>query len=552
MKLHARIEWNRRVPMRDGVELSADVYHADGDDPHTTVIARTPYLKNTGEQQRLAQLYADQGYTFVWMDVRGRGDSDGDFWPWRNEARDGHDSIEWIAGQPWSDGRVVTWGASYLGNVQWLTAAFERPPHLSAMIVHVPPSDPWEDMPTGMHIPWEVCWFRMLDGRVQQHVEEVDWPSIFWHLPLLTMDEAAGFHSEYWRTHLSTPITDDAYWGPVRYQRRMTTVDVPVLHISGWYDDVQRGTTENFTRMTAPGVDDGIRGKQSLLMGPWDHRLTMTREQRLGPIDFGAGAELDLRRYEFDWLDGVLGAGVGVPPVRIFVMGRNEWRDETEWPLARTQWTELHLASDGSANTRQGDGRLSDRPGEGADSDAFVYDPADPVPFLSDHASSMQIGGPDDYAEIEERPDVLVYTGPTLDADVEVTGPVRTVLHVSTSARDTDFTAKLVDVHPDGFCQRICDGLVRLRFRNGYETPEQLVEPDAVVEVEIDMWSTSHTFLAGHAIRLEASSSAFPKYNRNLNTGGPLATETEPVVATNRVWHTAEAPSRLILPVIPG
>jgi putative CocE/NonD family hydrolase len=387
---------------------------------------------------------------------------------------------------------------------------------------------------------------------VLQHVEETDWPSIFWHLPLLTMDEAAGFHSPYWRKHLQTPISDGSYWDAVRYQRRMTSVDVPVLHISGWYDDVQRGTTENFTRMTTPGVDDGIRGKQSLLMGPWDHRLTMTRERRLGPIDFGADAEMDLRGYEFDWLDGVLGDGPGVPPVRVFVMGQNAWRDEQEWPLARTRWTEYHLASDGNANTRHGDGRLSEAPAGGVDSDTFAYDPADPVPFLSDHASSMQIGGPDDYAEVEERADVLVYTTPVLDADVEVTGPVRAVLHVSTSARDTDFTAKLVDVHPDGFCQRICDGLVRARFRNGYDEAEQLVEPEAVFEVEIDMWSTSHTFLDGHAIRLEVSSSAFPKYDRNLNTGGSIATETEMVVATNRVWHSADAPSRLILPVIPG
>jgi len=287
-------------------------------------------------------------------------------------------------------------------------------------------------------------------------------------------------------------------------------------------------------------------------MGPWDHRLTMTRERRLGPIDFGAEAEMDLRRYEFDWLEGILGDGAGVPQVRIFVMGHNVWRNEGEWPLTRTHWTDYHLSSDGSANTRHGDGRLSAKLVEGAPSDTFRYDPADPVPFLSDHASSMQIGGPDDYAAVEERADVLVYTTEVLGADVEVTGPVRAVIHASTSARDTDFTAKLIDVHPSGYCQRICDGLVRARFRNGYEEPEQLVEANAVVEYEIDMWSTSHTFLAGHAIRLEISSSAFPKYNRNLNTGGPLATETEMVVATNQVWHSPDYPSRLILPVIPS
>ena len=556
MTLHVPIDWNTRVPMRDGVELSADVYHPSEGGRHTAVLARTPYLKNTAEQQLLAQEYADQGYTFVWMDVRGRGDSGGEFVPWRNEGLDGYDSIEWIAEQPWSDGRVVTWGASYLGNVQWLTANL-RPPHLTAMIVLVPPSDPWEDMPTGMHIPWEICWFRMLDGRVQQHVEEVDWPAVFWHLPLATMDEAAGYRSEHWRRHLRNPITDEAFWDPVRYQEHMTSVDIPVLHITGWYDDVQRGTTVNYARMTAEGATDEIKASQWLLIGPWDHRLTTTRNRTLGRLDFGAESELDLRAFEFRWLEQALGdepAASDDPRVRLFIMGQNEWREENEWPIARTRWTEYYLQSSDGANSRHGDGTLErdEQSGEGAASDSFVYDPADPVPFLSDHASSMQIGGPDDYAEIEERSDVLVYSTDVLDAAVEVTGPVRAVIHASSSARDTDFTAKLIDVYPDGFCQRLCDGMVRARFRHGFHRPEELLAPGEIVEYEIDMWSTSHVFAPGHRIRLEVSSSAFPKYNRNLNTGGPIATDTELERARNEVWHDALRPSRLILPVIPS
>jgi len=553
--LHVPIEWNRRVPMRDGVELSADLYHPSEGGRHAAVLARTPYLKNSREQQLLAQVYADNGYTFVWMDVRGRGDSDGEFEPWRSEGKDGYDSIEWIAEQPWSDGRVITWGASYLGNVQWLTAN-EHPPHLSAMIVLVPPSDPWEDMPTGVHIPWEICWFRMLDGRVQQFVEEVDWPSVFWHLPYLTLDEAAGYRSKHWRRNLENPITDPGYWDPVRYQAKMTDVEVPVLHITGWYDDVQRGTTVNFTRMTGDLVNEQIRASQWLLIGPWDHGLTTTRNRQLGPVDFGPGAEIDLRAFELEWLKQALAdepAASASPRVRLFVMGQNEWRDENEWPIARTRWTDYFLQSGGSANSRHGDGRLSrDEQAEGAPSDTFVYDPADPVPFLSNHASSSQIGGPDDYAEVEERNDILVYSTEPLEEAREVTGPVRMVLHASSTARDTDFTAKLVDVYPDGFCQRLCDGLVRARFRNGFGGPEQFLEPGEVVEYEIDLWSTSHVFAPGHRIRLEVSSSAFPKYNRNLNTGGPIATDTEIVQATQEVWHDALRPSRLILPEIPS
>ncbi len=565
-----RIDWNTRVPMRDGTELSADIWHAQGahaqgahaqgahhphDEPsRTTLLARTPYNKNTALQQARAKAYAKDGYNFVWMDVRGRGDSDGRFVPYRNEGRDGYDTIEWIAAQPWSNGDVVTWGQSYLGGIQWMTA-LEQPPHLRAMIVYVAPSDPFEDNPTGVPIPWEICWMRMLDGKVQQHVERVDWPSFAWHLPLITMDTHAGFRSDNWRMFLTNPITDREFWDPVRYQPRITEVGVPVLAITGWYDDVQPGSIRNFTLLTAPDAPPETKNKQWLIVGPWDHQCTNTREQRLGPIDFGPGAEVDLPDLERQWLAAVLrGQGRPPAPVRLFVMGRNEWRDEQEWPLARTQWTRYYLASDGHANTRHGGGRLrrAQEPADDAPPDTFSYDPADPVPFISGHESSSQIGGPDDYAAIEERPDVLVYSTDALETDTELTGPVKLVLYASSDAVDTDFTAKLLDVHPDGFSQRLCDSMVRARFREGYRRPESRLTPGQVTEFEIDMWSTSHVFLAGHRIRLEVSSSAFPKYDRNLNTGAPLATGTEMITAVNSVWHTRAYPSHLTLPEIPG
>jgi putative CocE/NonD family hydrolase len=550
-----RINWNVSVPMRDGVKLAADVYLADGEGARATVVARTPYNKNTAEQQQRAKDYARNGYNFVWIDVRGRGDSEGDFVLWRDEARDGYDAIEWVARQPWCDGQVITWGQSYLGYNQWLTA-LEQPPHLTAMIAYVPPSDPFEDNPTGVHIPWEICWLRMLDGRVMQYVDGVDWPEIAWHLPLMTMDERAGFHSEHWRRNLSHPVTDSGFWDPLRYQRRITEVRVPVLHITGWYDDVQAGTMTNFTNLTAAGAPEEVRRNQWLIVGPWDHRCTRTRQAKLGEITFGPGAETDLPALEREWLASVRGERDAPPapaPVRIFVMGANEWRQEQEWPLARTRWSKYYLTSEGKANTRHGDGELrrEEKPGDGLPPDVITYDPADPVPFLSDYASSSQIGGPDDYSKVEERDDVLVYTTSTLAEDLEVTGPVRMKLYASTTARDTDFTAKLLDVHPSGFSQRLCDGMVRARYRNGYDS-EDLVTPGEILCYEIDMWSTSHVFLAGHRIRVEVSSSAFPKYDRNLNTGEALATGTEMVTATNSVWHTADQPSQLILPEIPA
>lgn len=547
------VDWNVRVPMRDGTQLSADVYRADGNARRTTLLARTPYNKNTAEQQERAEAYVQAGYQFVWMDVRGRGDSDGSFVPWRNEAIDGYDSIEWIAAQEWCDGDVVTWGQSYLGCIQWMTA-LQQPPHLRAMIVYVAPSDPFEDNPTGAPIPWEICWMRMLDGRMLQHVDRVDWPAISWHLPLIDMDHHAGFHSEHWRTVLSEPITDRQFWDHVRYQPRITEVTVPVLSITGWYDDVQRGTMKNFTLLTAADAPAEVRANQWLVVGPWDHRCTRSRSRQLGSIEFGEQAETDLPALEREWLAAVLrGESPRPAPVRLFVMGANTWREELQWPLARTRWSRYFLDSAGDANTRHGGGRLrrEQQPAPDSPPDILNYDPADPVPFISEFASSSQIGGPDDYSAVEERDDVLVYSSQPLTADLEVTGPIRLQLYGSSSAVDTDFTAKLLDVHPGGFSQRLCDGMVRARFRRGYLEPESALTPGEVTAFEIDLWSTSHVFAAGHRIRLEVSSSAFPKYDRNLNTGGPLATGTEMVTAVNSVWHTTDYPSCLMLPEIP-
>jgi hypothetical protein len=552
-------DWNVRVPMRDGIRLAADVWRGGPGERRATVLSRTPYNKNNDEHQGRAAEYAAHGYNFVDMDVRGRGDSEGSFEPWRAEAQDGYDTIEWIAQQDWSDGRVVTWGPSYLAWVQWLTAVLQ-PPHLQGMIVHVAPSDPFEDSPTGVPIPWELCWLRMLDGRVRQYVDLVDWPQKAWHLPLLTMDTHAGFHSEHWRNFLTHPITDRAYWDPVRYRPQIRDVTVPVLNITGWYDDVQRGSTENFRLMTGPDVPAGVRENQWMVIGPWDHGCTRTRARTLGTIEFGPGAETDLPALERDWLAWVLRQeGERPAPVRLFVMGDNTWRAEQEWPLARTRWARYFLDSNGDAQTRHGGGVLRRENGDGTHPvagsapDALSYDPADPVPFISDHASSSQIGGPDDYSGVEERPDVLVYTTPPLESDREVTGPVRLELFASSTAVDTDFTAKLLDVHPDGFSQRLCDSMVRARFRNGYSGPETRLVPGEVTAFTIDMWSTSHVFRAGHRVRLEVSSSAFPKYDRNLNTGGDIATGTEMVTAVNSVWHTSDYPSHLVLPEIsPG
>jgi putative CocE/NonD family hydrolase len=304
--------------------------------------------------------------------------------------------------------------------------------------------------------------------------------------------------------------------------------------------------------MTTRGGSEFARQNQQLLMGPWDHAVNS--KSKLGEVDFGPSALIDLRGAQIRWfkrwlLDEPSDAQPDAP-VRIFVMGNNEWRDEQEWPLARTQRTAYYLHSGGYANSRYGGGMLLTEPPDDQMVDHFTYDPQRPVPFITEPVSS-QIGGPDDYAAIENRSDVLVYTTPPLTEDVEVTGRIMVTLFAATSARDTDFTAKLLDVWPNGFAQRLCDGLVRARFRNGMDKPE-LITPNEIYEYQIDCWYTSQVFKAGHSIRLEISSSAFPKYDRNHNTGNPLGTDTEFNVAEQTIYHDAEHPSCVTLPIIPA
>lgn len=549
---NVRILFDRRVPMRDGVTLSADVYlpaKAEEGERHPVILTRTPYLKANTSILDSAKYFCEHGYALVAMDVRGRGDSDGDFTPYVHDGRDGYDAIEWCAEQAWSTGAVGTLGGSYLGRIQWL-AAMEQPPHLKAMVVLVPPSDPFVETPTGLPSPMHLCWLHYVSGHVLQPMEAVDWAVVYDHLPLLTMDERAGRHNAHWRRDIEHPQLDE-YWDRICYQTRFGRVNVPTLHISGWYDDEQIGTPMNFAGMVAQGATEEARKSQRLLMGPWGHAVNTT--SKLGEVDFGSQAIIDLRGEELHWFDRWLkGKKDAAPeaPVHLFVMGENVWRDEREWPLARTQWIPYYLRSAGDANSRFGGGSLSAaQPTGGEPQDSYRYDPARPVPFVSEPTSS-QIGGPDDYAAIMRRDDVLVYVSEPLAEDTEVTGPVRMDLYAASSARDTDFMAMLLDIHPSGFAQRLCDGMVRARFRDGMDKPA-LIEPGAIYHYVIDCWNTSQVFKVGHRIALTLTSSAFPKYDRNLNTGAPLGQTAEMAVADQRIYHDAEHPSAVVLPIIP-
>ncbi len=546
-----KTEFDRRVKMRDGVELSADVYRPDAKGRFPVLLSRTPYNKVSGGKAAVERLhyFAKHGYAVVVMDVRGRGDSDGKFVPWRDEGRDGYDAIEWCAAQPWSSGKIGTLGGSYLGYNQWM-AAVEQPPHLRAMVALVTPSDPFVEDPTGVPGPMYVSWYHFTSGHINQNMDAVDWAKIHNHLPLYTMDEAAGRLNPFWKEMIDHAQLDD-WWEPCRYQNKYDRVRVPVLHISGWYDDEQIGTPLNFIGMTSKGASAEIRKSQKLLMGPWPHAVNSTT--KLGKVDFGSTAKIDLQAYELRWFDhwlkGTQNGVMSEPAVRIFVMGENRWRDEAEWPIARTQWTKYYLHSQGRANGLAGDGSLSVALATDEPPDQYTYDPAHPVPFITE-PSFAQIGGPDDYREIEGRKDVLVYSSAVLEEDTEVTGPIRVRLYAASSARDTDFMAKLIDVWPDGFAQRLCDGMVRARFRDGMAKPF-LIEPGRVYAYDIDCWNTSQLFKKGHRIRIEITSSAFPKYARNLNTAEALGKSTRQQTAEQKIWHDRDHPSHVVLPIVP-
>jgi putative CocE/NonD family hydrolase len=534
--------FNVRVPLRDGVTLAADLT-LPAELPAPAVVCRTPYGRSNERQVRFGDRFARAGYVAVWVDVRGRGDSDGGFEPYRNDGVDGYDVIQWAASQSWCDGDVATWGGSYGGRIQWL-AALQRPPALRAMLVEVAPSDPFVEDPTGVPAPMRINWHRLTDGRMPQYTDAVDWMAVYRHRPLRELDRAAGFESERWADEVGHDAADDAYWEPLRYQHRIAEIDLPVLHVSGWYDDEEIGTPANFTAMTAAG-----RAGQRLLMGPWGHRVNSSRQ--LGEVDFGPEALIDLDAALVSFLDehvrGRPPAGPA-PPVRIFVMGGGGWRDVSAWPPPGKTTMALQLDSDGGANSRFGDGRL----GAGtlsahAPPDQWRHDPDRPVPFITD-ASSAQIGGPDDYAGVHTRGDVLVYTGEPLTEPLDVIGPVRLVAHVATSAADADICAMLVDVHPNGFAQRLCDGVVRLSRRNGVRTPAAVVA-DQIYEIEVVMWDTAQRFLPGHRIGLQVAASAHPKYAVNLGTAGDQTTQIDGVIAHNRLFHDRERPSRLLLSV---
>ena len=548
--------YNVKVPMRDGVKLSADIYSPSGEQgPFPVILGRTPYNNMTEESIESALFYPQHGYAFVAQDVRGKNDSEGEFYAFANEFEDGYDTVEWIGAQPWCDGNVGMVGASYVGNVQWQAAVIGSK-YLKAIVPRVIGHNMHEAnryIGGALHLSIAAMWAMRHDGRTRQDIMVYNWEQLFATLPVKDLDRAAGKQVDFFQDWVRHPDYDD-YWKALAIEERYEDVEIPVLQIGGWYDICAAGTFHNFVGMRERGGSDLARANQQAVVGPWVH--SASEFTNAGQVDFGRESKLDLQEVELRWFDrwlkGLPNGAENDARLRIFVMGTNEWRDEQDWPLARTRFTPYYFHSGGEANSLQGDGGLSPEPPADEPPDHYIYNPSFPVPTRGGNTCctpELVPWGAYDQRPVEYRTDVLVYTSEPLEEDLEVTGPVVVKLYASTDGRDTDFTAKLVDVHPDGFAVNLCDGILRARYHESREH-QKLLKPGEVYEFTIDLWVTSNVFLKGHRVRVDISSSNYPRFDRNLNTGNDAGQDAELRVAHQTVHHSSQYASQVLLPII--
>jgi putative CocE/NonD family hydrolase len=533
------------VPMRDGVRLSANVFRPAASNRVPTILYRTPYGKGKALNPTW-QDFVDRNYAVVVQDVRGRFDSEGVFEPLEQEVRDGDDTIRWIARQRWSDGKVGMTGGSYLGIVQW-KAALSGNPHLKAIFPWVSGCDDYRDrfyssggaFKLGQRLLW-------MSANMRTPGYKPDFNRFIWHLPPRTGDVAAtGALSDMYQEAMRHPAYD-GFWRRISTREQIAKVKVPVFSVAGWYDNFVEGDLEAVAALRKNS------GAHRIVVGPWAHDM----KYRFPGADFGPASNVPLRGLQLEWFDQWLkGRDTAVlarAPVRVFVMGANVWRDEREWPPAGVRQVPFYLSGKGRANTAAGDGVLAARPPERSQPDRFVYDPHKPVPTRGGAVCCnprIFPWGPLDQRPVESRPDVLVYSTGVLGRDIEAIGPVEVVLYASTSARDTDFTAKLVDVFPDGEARILTDGILRLRYRDSLENPAP-ANPGQIYRLRLNAGVTANLFRRGHRIRLEISSSNFPRFDRNPNTGGPVADERQLRKAEQTIYHDRARPSCVMLPVL--
>jgi putative CocE/NonD family hydrolase len=545
------VERGLAVPMRDGVVLRADVYRPDAAGATPALLLRTPYdvsvsmIPPSGIDPEAA---VGAGFALVCQDVRGQYASDGDFYTFAAEASDGYDTVEWVSVQPWCDGAVGMVGRSYAATCQWL-AASERPPHLKAICPIVTGSDfyrGWVYQGGAFQLGFNLFWVWMMSDRRRAAKAE----ELFRHLPLRTVPlpdpKWARFYFD-WLDH----TTDDDYWRGLAINRRYPRIEIPAFNVGGWFDVFLGGTLENFARMRREAGSEEARVGQRLLVGPWAHGSTYGEFPDHSFDVYAPEDAIDFTARQLRFFDRHLRgrtAGDDDAPVRIFVMGENRWRDEDDWPPARAQPTPWYL--------RSGGGLSEQPPGEEAP-DEYDYDPEDPAQTIGGPTSLpprmlKANAGPLDQRKVEERPDVLVYTSEPLAVPLEVTGPLRVTLHAATTVPDTDFVAKLTDVSPDGTSRILAEGVLRGRFRDGFDAP-RLLEPGTPYAFEIDLVATSNVFLAGHRVRVLVTSSSFPRFDRNANSGNELGADGPDDLrpARQTVFHDGARASHVLLPVIP-
>lgn len=537
------------VPMRDGVRLATDVFLPKEGGRWPTILVRTPYNRKAPYTTSY-RYFVPHGYAVVIQDVRGRFASQGVFESTLHEGPDGNDTLNWIASQPWSDGRIGMAGGSYLGIAQWW-AAVQGNPHLQTISPMCSGNDEYTDrfysQGGALQIGHRLLW--LAENLIPpSHVRPL-FSSYIDHVPLRTADiPAAGMVLKPWRTAISHP-SYDAHWKQFSIRERMRSIKIPVLSWGGWFDEYAESDLDTFARLAKQGTT------VETWIGPWAHDPGW----RFPTREFGPNANVAIRARQLEWYNRWLRNGSGTEEtntastLHIFVMGPNIWRDEHEWPLARTRATPLYLASDGQANSAGGAGSLQWQPVKEATPDSFVYDPKYPVPTAGGAICCEPVvlpPGPLDQTEVEKRSDVLVYTTAPLREEIEITGTVRATLYVSTSVNDTDFTVKLVDVHPDGRPLLVTDGIQRLRYRISLSEPS-FVKKNTAYQISVDAGVTSYVFGQGHSIRAEISSSNFPRFDRNLNSARPVAEESKYTKAKQTVFHERSYPSAIILPVIP-
>lgn len=587
-----RVEKSVQVEMRDGINLSMDLYMPEGATGKLpTILLRTAYNKNLrgGPSVEYQESLVRRGYVLAVMDMRGRFESEGRYKPGVGGREDAYDTVDWIVDQPWSNKKVGTAGCSYLGDTQIVLATTHHPNHLAAIPMasatgYLGYGRPWQAFDGGTFelaqtAGWfsgsgsEVVygppawvdrgeWFRSDAAKLFSQVQsrpQIEYFSYVWTLPIIDILKKSGAPPTDYENFVSNN-PDGEYFHKLHWMNASDRFNTPMLFVDAWYDYGVAETMDMWNIAQKNSESKKSRENQYVIIAPTTHCMYSasdgTEQWTIGERDMGI-AGLDFLaiqdRWYDHWLMGIDNGITDMPKVQYFLMGKNEWRSSDVWPVANTNYKKFYLHSRGGANSRYGDGTISDsaRPGD-QPPDKFVYDPATPVPSLGGQAccTGLDTGaGAYDQSNIEMRNDVLVYTSDVLEEGLNVTGPLKVVLYVSSTAKDTDFMAKLVDVYPDGRAFNVQEGALRMRYREGF-SKDLRMEKDQVYEAHLDLHATANYFGPGHRVRLEVSSSSFPRFDRNLNTGGNNYDESEWAIAENAVHHSAEYPSHLLLPVI--